>query len=431
MHNIIDGEHPPNLSKTMTTSQRNLQLEIGNGQLRDSENQYDQYPNDNQTRKPVNTYIHASNYAQREGDSNFVSSYCTVDNRRLPKHRGGLAERHRQREWLQRSAMHQTEGSSTASSEVNQTPVQPGQHSNPESAIILRPNFDKAKTIWSPPKPPRKSLLNSSSSSNLYASKPASSPIKSKQQFYNAYEPSKNINITRHEIDYQDGKIKNEDYINEVNKEIDDNLRFIKEVVSKNAALEASKIPANTNSTMKTFGSMPKESAVDTEDLPPPPSYLFNGDVMIENLESNNRLQSPPTPPPPPPPPQPLLPPSVPNRLTDGMDMAIGRIQTNETKRSSLTETVSEKSEVSDLDLSMLPLDAKSWSQRLERTNIINSNNISNGRQLAKNGKRHNYENHDIKTVRIAPKVTEIGYLGKYFPDPFRNYQNQMRIIRH
>ena len=418
MHNIIDGEHPSNMSRTVTSSQDNIQHRSKKDQVVEKETHYHQYPNQYQIRNDFDTHMHTSNNAPKLIDSNFVSSYCTVDNRRLPKHRGGLAERHRQREWLQRSAMHSAEGSSVASSEINQK-YQPGQHSNQESGFISTPIIDAVRTILSPPKPPRKSLINSSSSNNLYTPKPATSPIKPPQQFYNAYEPSNNIygEIVPQNDNSRNEKSRNDEYMNEVNKEIEDDLRFIKQIVSKNTTSEPNKVATATNSTMKTFGALPKTSAIDTENLPPPPpSYLFNGEAMIDNLESNNRLQSPPTPPPPPPPPpQSLLPPNVPLRSIDVLDSGVNDNQANDANRSSFTETPSERSEVSDLDLSMLPLDAKSWSQRLERNNVINSNITSNGRQQMNNGKRHNYENHDIKTVRIAPQVTQINYPGNHF----------------
>ena len=417
MHNIIDGQPPSNMSRTVTSSQDNIQHKSKKDQFVENETNLHQYPNQYQMRNDVNTYMHTSNYSPKLIDSNFVSNYCTVDNRRLPKHRGGLAERHRQREWLQRSAMHPAEGSSVASSDINQK-HQSGQHSNQESGFISTPIIDAVRTIMSPPKPPRKSLINSSSSNNLYASNPAKSPIKPPQQFYNAYEPSNNIygDITPKKDNSSNEKSKNDEYMNEVNKEIEDDLRFIKEIVSKNTMSEPNKVATNANSTMKTFGALPKPSAIDTDNLPPPPSYLFNGETMIDNQESNNRLQSPPTPPPPPPPPpQSLLPPKVPLRSIDAIDLGVNTNQVNDNNRSSYTETPSERSEVSDLDLSMLPLDAKSWSQRLERNNAINSNIISNGRQQINDGKRHNYENHDIKTVRIAPQVTQINYPGNHF----------------
>ena len=415
MHNIIDGEPLSNMSRTVTSSQDNLQHRNKKDQIVGNETQYHQYPNHYQTRNDFDAYVNTPDYAPKLIDNNFVSNYCTVDNRRLPKHRGGLAERHRQREWLQRSAVHPAEVSPVVSSGLNQKHHH-RQQSNHESGFISTPIIDAVRTIMSPPKPPRKSLLNSSSSNNLHASKPTTSPIKPPQQFYNAYEPLKNVygDIIPKNDNSGKEKAKNEEYINEVNKEIEDDLRFIKEIVSKNTASEPNKVSTNTNSTMKTFGSMPKPSAIDTENLPPPPpSYLFNGDAMIDNLESNNRLQSPPTPPPPPPPPpQSLLPPKVPLKSIDVIDLGVHTNQVNDNNRSSYTETPSERSEVSDLDLSMLPLDAKSWSQRLERNNAINSNVISNGRQQINNGKRHNYENHDIKTVRIAPQVTQINYPG-------------------
>ena len=452
MHNIIDDESPSNMPKEMMISQNNIRHEYDETRLQQVGSQYHDYPDYYQTRQDINPYLQTSKHGPNENESNFVSSYCTVDNRRAPKHRGGLAKRHQQREWLQRSAMHQTENSSSASSEMDKRSPENGLLPNKASSIILSPNFDGSKTIWSPPKPPRKSLVSSSGLDKSFPIKPSSSAIKHQQQFYNAYEPLNNIagkktlqlrsnddiktgylipqsdaaltnenNFTlENKNDYPEIKSKNEEYMNEVNKEIEDNLRFIKEVVSKNNTTDPSNTSTNANPTMKTFGSMPKENAFETENLPPPPSYFFNGDLANENRETNNLYHPPPTPPPPPPPPPPLpkyvLPPTVSTRSNDGIDMA------NDPNRSSYTETPSERSEVSDLDLSMLPLDARSWSQRLARNNALNSNFISTDRNnidqgLSNNNKkiinRHNYENHDIKTVRIAPKVTEIEYSGK------------------
>ena len=90
----------------------------------------------------------------------------------------------------------------------------------------------------------------------------------------------------------------------------------------------------------------------------------------------------------------------------------------------SYIDTISERSEPSELDLSMLPLDAKTWEQRVQKRESQELRNPhAVGYPMAKNlatlsqsiptKTKHNYENHDIKTVRIAPRVTQFQYSGK------------------
>ena len=281
---------------------------------------------------------------------------------------------------------------------------------------------------------------------------PSSSPLKpSTQNFYNAYEPTINL-YERSPVKKLSNEVKSgyliseaqefvcnnapntqntpnelsrtdDQYIDVVNKEIEDNLKFIKEAVSKNKISERYNEHSRESPPMKTFGSKLKEDALQSDVFPPPPSYFFDKstDSSNEAIKLNDEAVCPPTPPPPPPPktPPPLPRYSSPHIIAK-RETPIGTLLNNsDQSRSSYTDTYSEKSEVSDLDLSMLPLDAKSWSHRLERKCIpkIRSNESPIGTHFvstkAAQTRKPNYENHDIKAVRIAPDVTQIQYSGK------------------
>ena len=81
---------------------------------------------------------------QNTNTNTFVSNYCTIDNRRM-KYRGGLAKRQQERERLQYE-FQQSPSSSSNSSKAQKT------------AANMTRSQEPSTVIWSPPKPPRKSL---------------------------------------------------------------------------------------------------------------------------------------------------------------------------------------------------------------------------------------------------------------------------------
>ena len=448
MHDIIDEEIPGIGNDHMNNSQANITNQMGGQPIFNMATPpYDVYPGNQFARRTENDFFETV-YSPNNNSNAFVTSYCTVDNRRA-KNRGGLAKRQQQRELLQKSTQQNGNVSSNSSENDDQSSARRNLRPSVPSSTLT--NKAGSKMLLSPSKPPRNTLPLQLVSGNSNKPGPMNS---SPRQFYNAYETSSNIHnmkpikllsgedpqdhlISKSEekkgniypnghnnLENTEIRYTNDHYMDEVNKEIEDNLRFIKEAVSKNnITTEHGKMNTNESQTLKTFGTNQKEPVLESDHFPPPPSNFFNGQSEIANecANLNDGYMCPPTPPPPPPPPDPSLPQPLLHHVKNEKDIKTTKYNNStDQNRSSYTDSPSERSEASELDLSMLPLDAKSWSQRLERKDISKINNMPNSSSLMSSGPlanntkklRHNYENHDIKAVRIAPKVTHIQYSG-------------------
>ena len=120
----------------------------------------------------------------------------------------------------------------------------------------------------------------------------------------------------------------------------------------------------------------------------------------------------------------------MPNLPTSSVLLAAG----NDPIQASMIGTVTEISDVGDLDLSMLPLDAKSWSERLKRKQMLNQNqkpqfHSNIGPNIMTNGTlkaRHNCENYNIKNIR---GVNETQYSGNKSIHIFQNTKNMFYLI--